>query len=85
MKHASLALAALLAAAPLALAPHARAQAPADPFQWLEDVDAPKSMTWVEGQNAKTAKLRKLAVYGKVGGLWRSRARTREDTATSAS
>jgi prolyl oligopeptidase len=41
----------------LALAPAARAQAPGpDPFQWLEDIDAPKSMAWVEAQNAKSAK-----------------------------
>jgi prolyl oligopeptidase len=25
-----------------------------DPFQWLEDIDSPRSMAWVEGQNAKT-------------------------------
>jgi prolyl oligopeptidase len=54
----------LLAAAfaALALIPAAaRAQAPnpaaaADPFQWLEDIDSPRSMGWVEGQNAKSAK-----------------------------
>jgi prolyl oligopeptidase len=48
-------LAAALAA--LALIPTAaRAQtAPADPFQWLEDIDAPRSMAWVEGQNARSA------------------------------
>jgi prolyl oligopeptidase len=28
---------------------------PPDPFQWLEDIDAPRSMAWVEGQNAKSA------------------------------
>jgi prolyl oligopeptidase len=46
------------ALAALALAPSApRAQAAAaDPFQWLEDIDAPRSMTWVEGQNARSAK-----------------------------
>src|SRR5205814_9813037 len=27
-----------------------------DPFQWLEDIDAPRSMAWVEGQNARSAK-----------------------------
>jgi prolyl oligopeptidase len=27
-----------------------------DPFQWLEDIDAPRSMSWVEGQNAKSGK-----------------------------
>jgi prolyl oligopeptidase len=50
-----LALVALACA--VSLAPAVRAQEPgADPFQWLEDIDAPKSMAWVEGQNAKTAK-----------------------------
>src|SRR6476659_6027278 len=34
----------------------AQAPAPADPFQWLEDIDAPRSMAWVEGQNAKSAR-----------------------------
>ena len=34
---------------------HAQAAA-ADPFQWLEDIDAPRSMAWVEGQNARSAK-----------------------------
>ncbi|WP_304175283.1 prolyl oligopeptidase family protein [Phenylobacterium aquaticum] len=46
-------------AAALALPALAHAQAPgqtaADPFQWLEDIDAPKAMSWVEGQNARTA------------------------------
>ncbi len=44
--------------AALALVPavaHAQAAA-SDPFQWLEDIDAPRSMAWVEGQNAKSAK-----------------------------
>ncbi|WP_310539548.1 prolyl oligopeptidase family serine peptidase [Phenylobacterium sp.] len=40
----------------LLLAPMAHAQTPADPFTWLEEVDAPKALTWVEGQNAKSAK-----------------------------
>ena len=31
------------------------AQTPADPFLWLEDIDSPKAMAWVEAQNAKTA------------------------------
>lgn len=34
----------------------ALAQGPVDPFQSLEDIDAASSMTWVVGQNAKTAK-----------------------------
>jgi prolyl oligopeptidase len=46
----------LAALAALSLtAPAAHAQTADDPFQWLEDIDAPRSMTWVEGQNAKTA------------------------------
>ncbi|MDO9246602.1 MAG: prolyl oligopeptidase family serine peptidase, partial [Phenylobacterium sp.] len=40
----------------LLLAPMAHAQTPADPFTWLEEVDAPKALTWVEGQNARSAK-----------------------------
>ena len=46
------------ALAALAFAPAlARAQAPAaDPFQWLEDIDSPRSMAWVEAQNARSAK-----------------------------
>jgi prolyl oligopeptidase len=43
-------------AALLALPAAAHAQAATDPFQWLEDIDAPKSMAWVEGQNAKSGK-----------------------------
>ncbi len=27
----------------------------ADPFQWLEDVDSPRALSWVEGQNTRTA------------------------------
>jgi prolyl oligopeptidase len=47
----------LCALAALALAPSfARAQAAADdPYIWLEDVDAPRSMAWVAGQNARSA------------------------------
>ena len=26
-----------------------------DPYQWLEDIDATRSMSWVEGQNARSA------------------------------
>jgi prolyl oligopeptidase len=48
-------LCAVAALAALPLFAHAQA-APDDPFQWLEDIDAPKSMTWVESQNAKSAK-----------------------------
>jgi len=52
MKSLLCAFAALLA---LPVAAYAQA-APDDPFQWLEDIDAPRSMTWVEGQNVKSAK-----------------------------
>jgi prolyl oligopeptidase len=51
MKSLLLGLAAVLLAVPAA---HAQ-PAPADPFKWLEDIDAPRSMQWVEGQNARTA------------------------------
>ena len=40
----------------LMVGPMAHAQTAADPFTWLEEVDAPKALTWVEGQNAKSAK-----------------------------
>ncbi|MGZ5987020.1 MAG: prolyl oligopeptidase family serine peptidase [Caulobacteraceae bacterium] len=52
----------LCALAALALAPSiSHAQAPkaigaADPFVWLEDIDSARSMAWVEGQNARSAK-----------------------------
>jgi prolyl oligopeptidase len=54
-------LCALVALACLASTAHAQPQASTtaatdDPFQWLEDIDAPRSMAWVEGQNARTAK-----------------------------
>jgi prolyl oligopeptidase len=40
----------------LLFAPPALAQAPAaDPFIWLEEVDSPRAMAWVEAQNARTA------------------------------
>jgi len=62
MKASPIALAAALFAAASALVSAAHAQAPAqqaasaDPFQWLEEIDSPKAMAWVEGQNARTAK-----------------------------
>jgi prolyl oligopeptidase len=31
-------------------------EGPPDPFQWLEEIDAPRSLAWVEGQNLKSAK-----------------------------
>jgi prolyl oligopeptidase len=48
-------LGALAALALAPLAAHAQPPTP-DPFQWLEDIDSARSMTWVEGQNAKSAK-----------------------------
>ena len=54
MKALLIALAALAVAAPIARAQPAAGTA--DPFQWLEDIDAPRSMAWVEGQNVKSAK-----------------------------
>jgi prolyl oligopeptidase len=59
MKRLLLALAALGLTAPLSLAqtmtqaPSAAVGAP-DPFRWLEDIDSPRAMAWVEKQNAKT-------------------------------
>jgi prolyl oligopeptidase len=51
-------LCALAAALSVASVAHAQTAAPtpADPFQWLEDIDAPRSMAWVEGQNARSGK-----------------------------
>jgi prolyl oligopeptidase len=40
--------------APVQAQTPAAAAPTADPFQWLEDIDSPKSMEWVNGQNAKT-------------------------------
>ena len=51
MKLAIAALAGALLTAPAALAQ----TPPADPFIWLEDIDSPRAMAWVEAQNAKTA------------------------------
>ncbi|WP_297692282.1 prolyl oligopeptidase family serine peptidase [Phenylobacterium sp.] len=48
----------VVALAALILAPaaaHAQTNSP-DPFLWLENIDAPRSMAWVEQQNARTAK-----------------------------
>ena len=51
MKALLLALAALSVCAPVS-----HAQAAADPYQWLEDIDSARSMAWVKGQNIKSAK-----------------------------
>ncbi|MGH6997866.1 MAG: prolyl oligopeptidase family serine peptidase, partial [Phenylobacterium sp.] len=50
MKVVTAALAGALLTAPAALAQ----TPPADPFIWLEDIDSPRAMAWVEAQNAKT-------------------------------
>ena len=34
--------------------PALQAQTPSDPFVWLEEVESPKALEWVEGQNALT-------------------------------
>jgi len=44
------------ARSPAKSASAAPAKTAADPFRWLEDIDAPRSMAWVEKQNARTAK-----------------------------
>ena len=55
MKSLLCGLAAFAALASAAQAQTAQATSD-DPFQWLEDIEAPKSMSWVEGQNARSAK-----------------------------
>lgn len=49
------ALAPALAALALACSAPAHGQSADDPFQWLEDVDSPRALAWVEQQNARTA------------------------------
>lgn len=51
MKLISAALAGALLIAPAAAVAQAE-----DPFIWLEDIDSPKAMAWVEAQNARAAK-----------------------------
>ena len=52
MKLVTAALLSALLTAPAALAQTAAS----DPFIWLEDIDSPKALAWVEAQNARTAK-----------------------------
>ena len=47
-------LAALMGA--LLMSQAAQAQQATDPFLWLEDIEAPRAMAWIETQNAKSAK-----------------------------
>jgi prolyl oligopeptidase len=56
MRSFVLALAALACVSPLAHAKPAPKPTAKDPFQWLENIDSPRSMAWVEKQNARTAK-----------------------------
>ena len=51
----------------------AAAQPDADPFLWLENVDAPRSMAWVKDQNTRT-----LAALEKTPGFDQLRAQIRE-------
>jgi len=61
MKLISAALAGALLIAPAAAVAQAE-----DPFIWLEDIDSPRSMAWVDAQNAKAAKrLESDARYGR--------------------
>ncbi|HEY9234171.1 MULTISPECIES: prolyl oligopeptidase family serine peptidase [Phenylobacterium] len=53
MKIATAALLGALLTAPAALAQTSAAAT--DPFIWLEDIDSPRAMAWVEAQNARTA------------------------------
>ena len=46
----------LLAAATLAAASALHAQAPDDPYAWLEDIHSPRALAWVSQENAVTAK-----------------------------
>lgn len=56
MRSFLVAVAALACLSPLAQAKPAPKPATADPFRWLETIDSPRSMAWVETQNARTAK-----------------------------
>lgn len=56
MRHLMTALAGALLLAQPAAAQAPAAGAAGDPFIWLEDIDSPRSLQWVEAQNARTAK-----------------------------
>ncbi|MFI4965649.1 MAG: prolyl oligopeptidase family protein [Caulobacterales bacterium] len=56
MKALLIALAALGLSAPISHAQGPKAVGAPDPFQWLENIDSPRSMAWVEQQNARSAK-----------------------------
>jgi prolyl oligopeptidase len=56
MKALLCALAALVLVPSVTHAQAPKAAGATDPFRWLEDIDAPLSMAWVEGQNARSAK-----------------------------
>ncbi len=51
------------------LLPQTVAGAPADPYQWLEAIDDPHALAWVEKQNDATA--RRLAADPEYAGLYR--------------
>src|SRR6185503_14895521 len=56
MKFLAAAFCALALIPAAARAQSANPTTPADPFQWLEDVDSARSIAWVQGQNTRSAK-----------------------------
>src|SRR5437870_1284662 len=57
-------LAVIVAALPIAAQQPQPPQAADDPFVWLEEVESPKSLDWVETHNRSTlAELQRLAVF----------------------
>ncbi len=66
MKFGILLLAATLALPAMVLAAADEAS-PADPFHWLEDVEGPRAMAWVEAQNhATTSELEKIPEFAPI-------------------